>query len=243
MKSSIPRFLLAALLFALPSAVAQNKVTSKDGMAREGLITGVRGGAVRIKVGPAETAIPLANIQSVSMPAPAEYTAAVEAWQKGDAASALPKLETLAANFEGLPVDWAERACSLLPEVYLSEGRADDAEKAFANFQKLYPGSASSSDLLLARLAISKDDFSTARGKLEPIVAEARQTLLPAGPKAAAMSQALFLMGQVHEKAGEKPEALESYLLVTTLFKSDPASASRAAERAQALSEEKILVP
>jgi predicted Zn-dependent protease len=243
MKSSIPRILLAASLLAAPCAMAQNVVTSKDGMKREGLVTGVRGGAVRIKVGPAETAIPLANIQSVDMPEPAEYTAAVEAWQKGDAAAALSKLEPVVSNFEGLPVGWAERAASLLPEIFLAEDRAADAEKALAKFQQLYPDSASSSDLLLARMAISKNDFSTARGKLEPIVSEARQTLLPAGPKAAAMSQALFLMGQVHESAGEKSEALENYLLVTTLFKNDPSSVSRAADRVRVLEEEKILVP
>jgi TolA-binding protein len=244
MKSSIPRVLLAAAVLALPCAsMAQDLVTLKDGQRREGTITGVRGGLVRIKVGPAETALPLANIQTVTMAEPAEYNAAVEAWQKGDAATALPALEKLAATFEGLPVGWAERACSLLPEVYLSEGRTEDAEKAFAKFQQLYPTSGSSSDLLLARMAISKNDFSTARGKLEPIVAEARQTLLPAGPKAAAMSQALYLMGQVQENAGLKSEALENYLLVTTLFKNDPASVARAADRARVLEEEKILVP
>lgn len=243
MKSSIPRILLAASLFAAPCALAQNVVTSKDGMKREGLVTGVRAGAVRIKVGPAETAIPLANIQSVDMPAPADYTAAVEAWQKGDAAAALSKLEPVAANFEGLPVEWAERAASLLPEIYLAEDRMADAEQAFAKFQQLFPGAGSSSDLLAARMAIFKGDFSTARGKLEPIAAESRQILLPAGPKAASMSQALFLMGQVHENANEKSEALENYLLVTTLFKNDPSSVSRAADRVRALEEENILVP
>lgn len=243
MKSSIPRFLLAAAILASPCAMAQNVVTSKDGTKREGLVTGVRNGAVRIKVGPAETAIPLAKIQSVTMPAPTEYTEAVEAWQNGNAAAALPKLESVVANFEGLPADWAERAASLLPEIYLAEDRTDDAEKALARFQQLYTDSAASSDLLLARMAISKSDFSTARGKLEPLVAEARKTLLPSGPNAVAMSQALFLMGKVHENDGKKPEALESYLLVTTIFKNDPASVARAAERAKALSDEKILVP
>jgi tetratricopeptide (TPR) repeat protein len=245
MKASIPRALLAAALLGVSfaDASAQDAVVLKDGQKREGEITGVRAGAVRVKIGPAETSFPLSNVQSVTMAEPAAYTAAVEAWQKGDAASALAQLEKLVAAYEGLPVAWAERACSLLPEVYLAEGRTADAEKAFAKFQQLYPASGASSDLLLARLAISKNDFDTARAKLEPIVSRARQTLLPAGTDAAAMSQALFLMGQVHENAGEKPEALESYLLVTTLFKNDPASAARADERARALADEKILVP
>jgi TolA-binding protein len=245
MKASIPRVLLAAVLggVLLADLPAQDAVMTKDGRTREGEVTGVRAGAVRIKIGPAETSIPLANVQSVSMSEPADYTAAIEAWQKGDAASALGKLEKLAATFEGLPAPWAERACSLLPEVYLAEGRTADAEQAFAKFQQLYPSSGSSSDLLLARMAISKNDFSTARAKLEPLVAAARQTLLPSGNEAASMSQALYLMGQVHESAGNKSEALENYLLVTTLFKNDPASVAQAAKRAQTLSDEKILVP
>ncbi len=245
MKASIPRVLLAVAtgVALLADLSAQDSITTREGQIREGAITGVRAGAIRIKIGPAETSIPLASIRSVSMAEPAEYTAALEAWQNGDAAGALSKLENLVAAFEGLPTPWAERACSLLPEVYLSEGRADDAEKAFANFQKLYPDSGSSSDLLLARMAISKNDYDSARAKLEPLVAAARQTLLPSGPEAASMSQALFLMGKVHENSGNKSEALESYLLVTTLFKNDPASAAQAAKRAQALSDEKILVP
>lgn len=245
MKASIPRVLLAAAIGAafLADLSAQDSITTKDGQIREGAITGVRAAAVRIKIGPAETSVPLANIRAISMAEPADYTAAIDAWQKGDAASALAKLEKLTATYEGLPVPWAERACSLLPEVYLSEGRTADAEKAFAKFQQLYPASGSSSDLLLARMAISKNDYDSARAKLEPLVASARQTLLPAGPESASMSQALFLMGQVHENSGNKPEALESYLLVTTLFKNDPASVARAAERAQVLSGEKILVP
>jgi TolA-binding protein len=245
MKASIPRVLLvAAIGISLVADLrAQDSITTKDGQTREGAITGVRAGAVRIKIGPAETSVPLTNIRSVSMAEPADYNAALESWQKGDGASALAKLEKLVATFEGLPAPWAERASSLLPEAYLAEGRTADAEKAFAKFQQLYPDSGSSSDLLLARMAISKNDYDSARAKLEPLVATARQTLLPAGPDAASMSQALFLMGQVHENSGNKSEALESYLLVTTLFKNDPASVARAAERAKTLSDEKILVP
>jgi len=245
MKASIPRVFLAVAMGAalLADVRAQDSIATKDGISREGAITGVRAGAVRMKIGPVETAIPLSNIQSVAMSEPADYSAALAAWQKGDAASALAKLEKLTATFEGLPTPWAERACSLLPEVYLSEGRTADAEKAFTKFQQLYPASGASSDLLLARMAISKNDYDSARAKLEPLVATARQTLLPAGPEAASMSQALFLMGQVHENSGNKPEALESYLLVTTLFKNDPASVARAADRVKVLSDEKILVP
>ena len=88
--------------------------------------------------------------------APADFNAANELWRAGNAAGALAKLEPLTQKFSGLPTPWAERATSLLPELYISQGRAADAEIAFKNFQKLYPGAGSSSELLLARLAVAK---------------------------------------------------------------------------------------
>jgi hypothetical protein len=57
------------------------------------------------------------------------------------------------------------------------------------------------------------------------------------------MSQALCLMGEIQEGAGEKSEALGNYLLVTTIFKNDPSSSTRAAARAEALEKEKVIVP
>jgi predicted Zn-dependent protease len=246
MKASIPRlwFVAAALLVTPFSLIkAQDVVVQKDGQRREGEITGVKADAIRIKIGPVETAVQLANVQSVEKVAPADFDAANEFWRAGNAAGALAKLEPLTQKFSGLPTPWAERATSLLPELYISQGRAADAETAFKNFQKLYPGAGSSSELLLARLAIAKKDFVTARAKLAPIVEAAKQTKLPAGTDAVAMSQALCLLAEIQEADGEKSEALGNYLLVTTLFKNDPSSATRAATRAEALEKEKIIVP
>ena len=247
MKASIPRLWLSmATVFAAVSfsdANAQDVVLQNDGQRREGEITGVKADAIRIKIGPVETAVPLKNVQSVEKAAPADYDAATELWRNGNAAGALAKLEPLAQKFSGLPTPWAERTSSLLPELYISQGRTADAENSYKNFQKLYPGAGSGSDLLMARLAIAKKDFATARAKLAPIVESAKQMKLPAGKEAAAMSQALCLMGEVQENAGEKSEALANYLLVTTIFKNDPSSLARSSKRADALQEEKIIVP
>jgi predicted Zn-dependent protease len=246
MKASIPRFwFLAVALLTVPFSQlkAQDAIVQKDGQRREGEITGVKADAIRIKIGPVETAVQIANVQSVEKVAPADYDAANELWRAGNAAGALAKLEPLTQKFSGLPTPWAERATSLLPELYISQGRAADAETAFRNFQKLYPAAGSSSDLLLARLALAKKDSVTARAKLAPIVEATRQTKLPTGSDAVAMSQALCLMGEIQEHAGEKSEALGNYLLVTTIFKNDPSSATRAATRAEALEKEKVIVP
>ena len=246
MKASIPRFwFLAVALLMVPFSQlkAQDAIVQKDGQRREGEITGVKADAIRMKIGPVETAVQMANVQSVEKVAPADYDAANELWRAGNAAGALAKLEPLTQKFSGLPTPWAERATSLLPELYISQSRAADAETAFRNFQKLYPAAGSSSDLLLARLALAMKDSVTSRAKLAPIVEAAKQTKLPAGADAVAMSQALCLMGEIQEDAGEKSEALGNYLLVTTIFKNDLSSATRAATRAESLEKEKVVVP
>jgi TolA-binding protein len=247
MKASIPRlWLLVATVSAAVSfsgAIAQDVILQKDGQRREGEITGVKADAIRIKIGPVETAVPLANVQSVEKTAPLDYDAATELWRNGNASGALAKLEPLSQKFIGLPTPWAERASSLLPELYISQGRTADAENSYKNFQKLYPSAGSGSDLLMARLAISKKDFATARAKLAPIVESSKQVKLPGGKEAVAMSQALFLMGEIQENAGEKSEALANFLLVTTIFKNDSSSLALATKRADALQAEKIIVP
>lgn len=246
MKSSVPRLLsLIALLFgcAIGQLKAQDAVVQKDGQTREGAIQGIKAGAIRIKVGPAETSIPMSKVASVRMDPPADYQAVSDSWIKGDAVGTLSKLLPLVANFKGLPTDWAERACSMLTEVYISLGKISEAEAAYVEFNKLYPESVSSSDLLLIRLALIKNDFRGARSRLEPMVESAKSTLRPKGAASVAMSQALVLMGRIHEHAGEKSEALENYLLVSTIFNDDPSSSAQALERINTLQKDKVIVP
>jgi hypothetical protein len=66
---------------------------------------------------------------------------------------------------------------------------------------------------------------------------------LPGGPEAVSYSQAICLLGDVQNQAGEKSAALANYLLVTTLFNDDASSAKRAAEQAEILQSEKTIVP
>jgi len=224
-------------------AGAQDAVIQKDGQARQGQITGVKGGILRIKVGPAETGVPMANVASVTMEAPKAYQEALQAWQGGSAKKALALLGPLVATFNGLPTKWAERASALLGEAYLADGQVDKAEAAYGDFQKSYPDAASTADVGLARLAIEKKDFAGARSKLVPIVEQAKALKLPGTGESAVFGQALFLLGQVQESSAENSEALENYLLVTTLFHEDAAVTKKSSERAAALKEKSVIVP
>lgn len=247
MKASVSPAVAIFVLLTLPClawvAGAQDVVVQKDGQRREGQITGVKADVLRIKVGPAETGIPMASVASVAMAAPKAFDETLAAWQAGDANKTLSLLAPLVANFNGLPTKWAERASSLLGEAYLAAGKIDLAETAFGDFQKFYPDAASTAEVGLARLAIEKKDFTTARAKLVPIVETAKATKLPGTGESAVFGQALFLLGQVQESSAENSEALENYLLAVALFHEDETVTKKASERAQILAEKNVIVP
>lgn len=237
--ASVPR-ICQAQDAATPTAVVVQK---NDGLPREGRIIGIKGDAIRIQIGPAETSIPMTNVASVTMAPPKEYTDALALWQKGDPTKTLAVLGPLVEKFNGLPTKWAERASGLLGEVYLASGDLAKAEAAFAAFQKFYPAAGIGADVAIASLAIAKKDYTAARVKLVPIVEMAKAEKFPTSTNSAIYGQALYLLGQVQESSAENAEALENYLLVVTLFHEDEAVAAKAAERANALKEKKFLVP
>jgi len=246
MKSSVsPRFLVAicAAVICAGTLKAQDVVVQKDNQKREGQILGIANGQLKIKVGPAETSIPMAQVAGVTKAAPKAFDDALAAWQTGDANKTLSILRPLVDTFPGLPTPWAERASALLGEVYLAQNKLPEAEAAFAAFQKAYPQAAAAADVGLARLAVTKKDFKTARAKLEPIVAESEKiTIAPTG-KNGAYGQANYLMGMVLESEGNLPEALKAYLSAVTLFSEDKAIVAQAQERANVLIEKQVIVP
>jgi tetratricopeptide (TPR) repeat protein len=222
---------------------AQDTVVQKDNQRREGQILAVTDGTLKIKIGPAETGIPMANVASVMKAPPKGYEDALAAWQTADANRTLLLIKPVVDTFRGLPTPWAERASALLGEVYLALDQVPAAEAAFAAFQKAYPQAGAAADIGLARLAVTKKDYAAAKAKLVPIVAEAEKvTIAPAG-KNAAYGQAFYLMGVVRESEGQLPEALRDYLSAVALFHEDKAIVAKAQERANVLIEKKVIVP
>jgi len=245
MKASVSPAIAIFALMAVSclGAAAQDVVVQKDGQRLDRQIIGVKDNVLRVKVGQAETGIPMANVASVIMAPPKACEEALAAWQGGDAKKTLSLLAPLVTSFNGLPTTWAERSSALLGEVFLAAGQMDKAEAAFADFQKAYPNATSTADVGLARLAMEKKDFSTARAKLMPIVEQAKATKLAGAAEGAVFGQALLLLGMVQEASAENSEALENYLLVTSLFHEDKAVTQKAGERANALAEKNIIVP
>lgn len=248
MKASVsPHILmitLAGLFLGTAGLTAQDVVMQKNGQRREGQILGLADGRLKFKVGPVETSISMDQVESVTKAPPAAYQTALESWGSGNAAKTLETLKPLVDTFLGLPTPWAERSAALLGEVYLAMDQLPAAENAFAAFQKAYPGAASLSEIGLARLAVAKEDYATAKSKLEPIVTEAASVKIAGTGKSAMYGQAFYLMGLIREKEGVLPEALQDYLMAVTVFHEDQAVAAKAQERANVLIEEKkVIVP
>lgn len=245
MKASVsPRFLIAVCLgLAMTAIQAQDAITQKGQTQQPGQILSVGDGKIKFKVGPVETTVPLDRVVSVIKAPPKGYEDALAAWQTGDASKTLSLLKPVVDTFRGLPTPWAERASALLGEVYLSLDQMPAAEAAFADFQKAYPGATSISDIGLARLAVTKKDYATAKAKLEPVVAEAATVTLPGAGKSATYGQAFYLMGLIREAEGSYPEALRDYLSAATLFYEDKAVVAKAQERADVLIDKKVIVP
>lgn len=225
------------------SARAQDVLILKDNTRREGQIMGLAGDQVKIKIGPVETSVALAQVASVVKEPPKAFDDIVATWQTGDATKTLAVLVPFVQSYRGLPTPWAERASALLGEVYLANNQIPNAETAFADFQKAYP----SSTLVtvgLARLAVAKKDYETAKTRLQPILVEAEKVTIPPTGKSATYGQAYYLMGLINENDGKYAEALKDYLSTVTLFYEDKAVAAKAQDRANILIKDKqVIVP
>ena len=83
--SRLSRAALVAIIATASSLLAEDLVVQKDQQRREGEILGIAGGKLRIKIGPAETSLPLEQVASVVKAPPKAYDDALNAWQDGNA--------------------------------------------------------------------------------------------------------------------------------------------------------------
>jgi tetratricopeptide (TPR) repeat protein len=226
---------MAAGLAAVTTAGAQDAVVLKSGLTREGKITGVSAGSVRLQMGSGATGIPLADIREIRMDAPPEFDAAAAKLSAGDTAAATGVLEKITQTYAGLPAPWAERALALLGDAKLAAGDKEGAAAVYDKLTETYPQAKSLANLGRARLAVDGGKFSEAEPLLQPLLDASAKTALPAASDGPAFTQAHYLAGRIKEAAGELEAALVHYLKASALFPFDKASASSAQKRADAL--------
>jgi len=227
---------LAALATASLPVAAQDAVVMKSGATREGKITGVSGGNVRLQIpNGGTTGIPLAEIREIRMDAPPEFEAAAARLASGDAAGAVGALQKINDTYAGLPAPWAQRATALLGDAKLADGDQEGAAAAYDKLVQTYPEATALANLGRARLAVEGGRFDQASPLLAPLLATSDQTAFPAPSDAAALCQAHLLTGRVQEAAGDHQAALASYLKASALFPFDKNAATDAQKRADAL--------
>jgi tetratricopeptide (TPR) repeat protein len=230
-------FLLVSLTLSGVSAFAQQAVVRmRTGAVQQGTVLGVTSAGVELQFGTNKVAFPLAQIAEIQMAAPPDLAAAQQAYAAKDYAKALKSLQAVTQKFKGLPTEWAQLATGMIGDVYVAQEDLPKAEAAYKEFQRLYPGAGSAqADVGMARIAVGRKDFATAKQKLEPIAAAALKEKSVPRANAFAYSQAFYVLGQVKESEGNVAGALEDYLRTITLFYHDPAAVSAAQERAEAL--------
>lgn len=224
-------------LLVAEMAAAQDTVRQRNGSVRSGQITGVRNGNVMVKSGPAEIGVPLNQVESVVLATPTGATRGLQLQEQGKFAEALAALKPVSDQFGGLPIEWSQKAVASIGDLYLSLDKPTEAAAAYARFKQLYPeaGLSVQADVGIARVAFANNQIDEARSLLEPVVAGALQKPDVTKTESAAFGQAYYTLGQISEKEGKLPEALENYLRTVTIFYADRAIAARAQERADAL--------
>lgn len=236
-------FTAALLASAAFTASAVDVLVLNNGQRREGEIVGVQGANVQIRIGPATSSVPLADIASVEMAVPDEFVQASRSMEEGNEARALVQIRPVIDRYRGLPLDWVKQAFAIQGDALIELGQLDEAERVFTAFQEAYPEGDALASVSTARLDIARENYDAARAKLEPVIAAANEILLPDSSTSARLGRAFLLMGQIREADGDYAEALDNYLRTVTVYYTDAAAVAEAQTRADALSRRNVIVP
>jgi tetratricopeptide (TPR) repeat protein len=230
-------FAIVAILVFAVNAHAQHTLKLKGSpQALTGNILGSDGKVVQFQTQAGSIGYPIANIESITMPPPAELGTAQQAFQAKDFEKALQVSKAVSEKYRGLPTEWARLASSMVASLYGNLGQTDKAEAAWNDFEKAYPGAGGlQAKVGRAQIAAAKKDFLSAKDALAPIVEEALKQKNVPRENAFAYSQAFYVMGLVNENEGKLSDALENYLRTVTIFFHDPSARAAAQDRADAL--------
>jgi len=175
-------------------------------------------------------------VQTLTMPAPPEWTAAQQALAANDKAKAAQLATAVTTKFKGLPTEWARAALVMTAGAAIDANDVPKAESLIREMETAYPGAGGLlASVLKARLAVMKKDYLSAKDALVSVTEAALKEKNAPRENAFAYSQAFFVMGQIAEADNKPQDALENYLRTVTIFFHDPSARAAAQERADAL--------
>jgi tetratricopeptide (TPR) repeat protein len=235
----------------VPAAVGADYVILKPASATSPpqqlpnvLIVAVRGTKVAIRNAQGEISYDISQIQQVTKAAPPEFGQGQRAIDAGKLDEALTLIKGVADRYKGLPVAWASEATAMLGNIYISLGKLPEAEAAFGDFQKYYPGSGSiAANVGKARIAAERGNFADAKTVAEPLVQEALTKKTVTRAESQLYGQAYYVLGKVAEGEGKLPEAMENYCRTVAIFYQERAVVTEAEKRIDALRKKGITTP
>lgn len=226
------------VIFKPVSSTAQPRVIGNV------LIVAVRGTKVVVREPQAEVSYDLSQIQEVRKAAPPEYAQGMAEIEKKNLEGALTLIRRVADNYKGLPTTWAADATATLGNIYLNLGKLVDAESAFNDYQRAYPGAGSTiASIGKARLAAERGNYAEARSAAQPVVADALSKKTVTRAESQLYGQAFYVLGKVAEGEGKLPEAMENYCRTVAIFYQERAVVDAAEKRIDALRQKGITAP
>jgi len=204
----------------------------------------VAGTKVSIRNAQGEIAYDVAQIQEVRKAAPDEFAQGRAAIDKGDQDKALVLIKGVADRFKGLPIAWASEATLMVGNIYVSLGKLPEAEAAFNEFEKIYPGTGGvAASIGMARIAAERGKLAEARAVAEPLVKDALTKKTVTRAESQLYGQAYYVLGRVAENEGKLPEAMENYCRTVAIFYQERAVVRDAENRIDALRKKGITTP
>ncbi|MDD5262853.1 MAG: hypothetical protein PHD76_13485 [Methylacidiphilales bacterium] len=213
--------ILAGTVIASPALQAQDKIILKQGAAVTGEIDSITPtGNILIKTDQGSIPYPKANIQKIELSERPDYKVGLQAIDDQDYQKGIEKLKPLIDKFIGLDAPWVADGAGYLAEALAKTGKTFESEQLCDKIIASYSGGQYRFKGMIgkANTLIIRDKADDALKMLD----EAEQAIgVSAAPDAKMMSilsDLNFVRAQAYLKKGDKAAALESFLVVSTIY-------------------------
>lgn len=222
LRRTVPRILLM-FAFANTSSFSADFIVTKSGLIHTGQVLRVEADGIFMKLPVGELKVFKADIARMEIEKPAGYDGAVAALKARDFAKAAGALKPIVDKYAGLPVAWVQAAMLQLGDAYLGLNDFAAAKRAFDEVSRLYPQASQSAGLEVkyARVLYEQKEYDKANASLKNFIEPLVKSPVLTEEQENALAAALVLRGDCQRALGALDDALDSYLMVVTLFDID----------------------
>jgi TolA-binding protein len=231
---ALHKLLILTLLVLSGTAYATDIVYTKSGLINTGQVLRVEADGIYMRLAVGELKVFKADISRVEIEKPAAYEAALAALKARNFEKAAADLKPLVERYAGLSVPWVQDAMLQLGDAYLSLHDFAAGKRTFDDFARSYPDAAKAAglDVKYARVLYEQKEYAKAEAALKSFIEPLVKSPVLSDEQEAALAAALVLRGDCQRAAGASEDALDSYLMVVTLFNDDPSRAAEAKYKA-----------